>query len=266
MADSYVYINPTCHSRNVKDNNMNFRTKNILTFFAFLIFTCNILAQIELADSIKDALQGHPKVNSVKYETILFQNGQIMMEGWLYESNYPGINYQERKSGTFSIRVGTWRRYDKKGNIRRIENIPLYDSVLTSVDFFNKKKRLKRRELYYDSADHPGHTKNKNFKGQWNPWKNNYRWIQYYNNGGIKFDINYCGLKLCRDYREYHSNGQLRTIYHYIEPGIKNGDYELYYEDGTLKTIGQYVRGQKSSVWKFYNKKGNLKREKNYSL
>lgn len=69
------------------------------------------------------------------------------------------------------------------------------------------------------------------------------------------------------------------TNFDYIETttwenGKRNGPYEAVYQEntraniqeGTLKEQGQYKNGNKVGVWKYYDTKGNLTREKTWMI
>jgi hypothetical protein len=47
---------------------------------------------------------------------------------------------------------------------------------------------------------------------------------------------------------------------------VKNGPYTSYDEDGNLICTGYYIQEKKDSIWKFYDKKGNLLKTERYHL
>lgn len=46
---------------------------------------------------------------------------------------------------------------------------------------------------------------------------------------------------------------------------MKNGPYTRYYESGELECSGYFLNEKKDSLWKFYNKKGDLIRTEKWS-
>jgi hypothetical protein len=239
--------------------------KQILVLVVLSLNSLFSFSQIELPDSIRSILTNHPKVNYIKYDSIFYKSGQLLSEGWLYDCNYWGIEHDERYEGTISVRVGTWRCYDKKGRINQILLFPIFDSLITVEQYFDNSGFKKAEHRYKRNEHHPGPTENSNYRGSWNPRANNYNRITYYKNGNVKFDFNFCGLKLCGDYKFYYPNGQLSYSFHLNSNGKEDGPYNYFDKQGILLETGQYRDGKKYGVWKTFDKEGNLKKEKNYS-
>jgi antitoxin component YwqK of YwqJK toxin-antitoxin module len=83
-------------------------------------------------------------------------------------------------------------------------------------------------------------------------------------NGYVKGIVN---VKIVRgkydgSYKQYFSNGQLRTEGFYVS-GVKNGLWKSYHENGTLHSKGMYKHGYWDGLWVDHYEDGSI-RSKGY--
>ncbi|WMI65489.1 toxin-antitoxin system YwqK family antitoxin [Aestuariibaculum sp. YM273] len=86
--------------------------------------------------------------------------------------------------------------------------------------------------------------------------------IVYYNNGNMAEKETYRAGKLDGESLSYAENNKLISRANYLN-GEMHGKYVVYFLDGTPEVEGQFKNGQKSGVWKYYEK-GVLKEQKNF--
>jgi antitoxin component YwqK of YwqJK toxin-antitoxin module len=65
-------------------------------------------------------------------------------------------------------------------------------------------------------------------------------------------------------YKHYDNTGQLIQELHYFE-GMPDDSIKQYYLDGTLEMEGLFDKGNKTGVWKYYDKSGELYKTIDYT-
>ena len=96
-----------------------------------------------------------------------------------------------------------------------------------------------------------------NYKNKFEPY------VEYYDNGKIKFEGTYVDNKEHGYFVYYHENGQIKEEGNY-EDGVKKGKWIIYDKDGKVKEKGDYENGVKKGKWIIYDKDGKVKENKNY--
>jgi Gram-negative bacterial TonB protein C-terminal len=96
------------------------------------------------------------------------------------------------------------------------------------------------------------------FKDMWEPAKER------------KYDIKRVISKTDSGYQitDYRKGDMLkfRGVYSAIDPDIPNGHFQFYNENGLLEAEGNYIDGELSGTWAFYQKDGSLREEVSYDL
>lgn len=90
-------------------------------------------------------------------------------------------------------------------------------------------------------------------------------YIEYYPG---KKEVKIKGYKNTQDKREgkwvyYSKNGEELSIT-YFKNGLREGHTIVKRPNGSLNYVGEYHDDKMVGVWKFYDEKGNVKREKDY--
>lgn len=62
----------------------------------------------------------------------------------------------------------------------------------------------------------------------------------------------------------YYENG-VPQVRENMKEGTKHGKYLCYYKDGKKKTEGKYVDGKRDGIWKWWNEKGEVSYQLEYS-
>ncbi|MFH2094067.1 MAG: hypothetical protein ABIJ16_00090 [Bacteroidota bacterium] len=62
----------------------------------------------------------------------------------------------------------------------------------------------------------------------------------------------------------FYENGQTQFVEN-VKEGKKHGVYEGYYKTGLKKTQGRYENGKRKGVWKWWNEKGEVYYQVDYS-
>lgn len=62
----------------------------------------------------------------------------------------------------------------------------------------------------------------------------------------------------------YYENG-VPQVQETMKNGTKHGKYLSYYKTGLKKTEGKYVEGKRDGIWKWWNEKGEVSYQLDYS-
>ena len=124
-------------------------------------------------------------------------------------------------------------------------------------------------EMYYStgSPQKQGHYKNNQKNGEW---------IEYYDNGKKKSELNY-QEDIMEKALYYYYSGQLKSENRYkVNDNFKNSKYEAstltdgeqkyYFENGKLESISHYEKGKKNGLFESWNIVGVKKSEINFCL
>lgn len=84
-----------------------------------------------------------------------------------------------------------------------------------------------------------------------------------------KKEVKIRGYKNAQDKREgkwvyYSKNGEELSIT-YFKNGLREGHTIVKRPNGSLNYVGEYREDKMIGIWKFYDEKGNVKREKDYN-
>ncbi len=88
-------------------------------------------------------------------------------------------------------------------------------------------------------------------------------WIEYFDNGLVKYEINFVNNKPVGVYRKYHENGKLKANLVFDETSTKASAI-LYDENGSRIAMGFYVNQQKDSLWQYFIADTIVLREENF--
>ncbi len=88
-------------------------------------------------------------------------------------------------------------------------------------------------------------------------------WIQKYENGLVKSEINFKDNHPAGIFRKYYPNGNLKANMFFDKTGTKAASI-LYNEDGSKKACGYYINKQKDSLWQYFINDSIVLAEENY--
>ena len=88
-------------------------------------------------------------------------------------------------------------------------------------------------------------------------------WVEYYDNGQIRYKGYFFEGKREGEWVLYHNNGKLFSKGFYVE-GKQTGEWEFYYEDGQLWYKGSFSEGKKTGEFVYYYENGQIKSTNNY--
>lgn len=156
------------------------------------------------------------------------ESGQLIWEG----------NYRTNE------RHGIWKFYQNQ-NIERIEN---YESGLPSGEW---------RSFFPDGGLAQ--------KSNYTAGKPHGEWEEYFSGGQLKMRKNYVYGSLTGDFVAYSESGKLLEqgkYGDYATAGLRVGDWLEFYPDGRPKSKGEYLEGQKTGVWIYWDENGKKHKEK----
>ncbi len=96
--------------------------------------------------------------------------------------------------------------------------------------------------------------------------KANGLWMEWYENGNLRFKANWQEGRGHGLWQYFHENGQVRDegVYHY---DIPNGIHQEYHANGQLAVRKFYIDGKKEGKWEYFNSEGlPEKTEQQYHL
>jgi len=88
-------------------------------------------------------------------------------------------------------------------------------------------------------------------------------WVEYYDNGIVKQEINFVNNKPVGVFRKYYENGKLKANLVFDETSTKSSAI-LYNEKGLKVAMGYYVNQQKDSLWQYFIGDTIVLMEENY--
>ncbi len=88
-------------------------------------------------------------------------------------------------------------------------------------------------------------------------------WVEVYETGCIKYEINFKDGKPVGLYRKYFENGNLQAKI-YFDDNSERASAILYNENEQKVAIGYYVDKQKDSTWQYFKRDSILLKEENY--
>ena len=189
------------------------------------------------------------------------------------------IKYNKNIQNILDIKLINYKFYAGKNLIYELNgNVKEYNELFDNIEFVGKylngKRNGKGKEYYFDGIlEFEGEYLNgqRNGKGKEydydshkikfeGEYKNGFKWNgKGYNNNNIVYE-----LKNGNGYvKEYYDNGILRFEVEYLN-GNRHGKGKEYHYNGNLEFEGEYLNGKKHGKGKEYDYDGNLKFEGEY--
>lgn len=234
-----------------------------IMLFSFILIQSFQFSMAQLPDEIRKTLENHPKVLSLDYEEEFFRNGNIKAEGYYFDTQYYPFTSVVELKDTVSMKVGIWKYYYKNGELRAMEDIPLFeDSALINKVLFNRKgeKIGFRRHCFLDEILPIEELKAGNSKVR----LKKYYFIRFYNNGNVKWESTMAKFIPIGEYKSFYKNGRMKKLVHYNDESTRDGVFKVWFSNGAIKIIGKYEEGSKTGTWEKYNKEGKLIKRKKY--
>ncbi|HHS95520.1 MAG TPA: toxin-antitoxin system YwqK family antitoxin [Phaeodactylibacter sp.] len=163
-----------------------------------------------------------------------------------FKTYHPNGNLKEEGTYFFGAKVGQWLYYPEQGGTPQIENYPILE----------KEENLYTDYFETGSYKNRGALKNGKPQGEWNT---------YNQDGFLIQTLNFQEGTLEGLYQKYHPlEGTVQTI-SYFKNGKLNGQSLSFAKDGkTITHSGQYIHGNKTGHWKYYDNDGTLLQEEHY--
>ena len=222
-------------------------------YFIFISFCSFAQIQIELNDSLKNAILSiYPNVD-FHYHSFHHTNLKTQLEGWSY------IYYDTSLKDTVYCKIGTWKKYNFKGQLIDNSEYALIDTSISKRTIF-RNSGIIRKEIYYREKDNKvKFAKHFNKKG----FLQTYIYIKYFNNGIAKYKYSHRNHKLHGEFWYNYKNGNARYRGYYYDNKF-DGEFLCFHPNGKPKVTGLFLKGKKIGEFKYYDKKGKLKKTKTY--
>lgn len=234
-----------------------------LSILMFLITSFNY-SQIILSDSIKSILENDSNISSIEYEKLYYKNGIFGAEGWIFYSYYYPHHNGKKFNQLIKHRIGNWKFYRKNGSLKMEEYKPFNDSLTVTRKYYNKKGELKR-ESFIVPIENPKANSSLSKDGKYSGITIlNKSSSILYKNGKIERSYSQVGIRNIGDYIIYYQNGQMESKKSYNLDFKLDGSYKTWTKEGQLLIEGEYKNGKKVGIWRWYDKTGKLKKEKNF--
>ena len=190
-----------------------------------------------------------------------YDNGQIETIGQhkngervgQWKDFYPNGNLREEYSFTNDNKNKETKCYFKNGSL---------SFELSKIDgLYLQKKYYESGELRFENQLENGYFKEYYKNGiiktssNYRDWQLHGKWIKYFQNGSVEWEVEYYNGLKHGFYKQFHSNNQLKLIGKLIK-GKKEGEESQYYENGQLEWIGEFKANIPIKKWKHFDVNG----------
>ncbi len=217
-------------------------------FILFLVLSFSVISHGQnVGQKGEDTLINYKDINGLKQGKWIkeYYNGQVRYKGYFVD---------DKPKGTF-------KRYDKKGNLA-VEQYFYGDSLqCTSVMYYPNGDTLSVGKFYNKKKDSVwSYYNEKGIKTMIESFKRGVYhgdFIYYYPDGTKWQFIHYTNGEKDGTWKRFYKNGQ--PIFEaYYEDGIRQDTFRTYYENGQPEIIVPYVDDLKHGTYLLYDEKGKI--------
>lgn len=202
----------------------------------------------------------------------------IAQDDYPYETYYD--NGQIKTSGQYKNgqRVGEWKKFYSNGNLCKeysftngkknkesktyFKDGSLNTETFKIDDYYFRKKYYEDGNLRFENQLENGYFKEYYNDGalkissNYRDWQLHGKWIKYFQDGSIEWEVEYFNGFKHGFYKLYHANNQLKLIGK-LRKGKKEGEESQYYENGQLKWTGEFKANVPIKKWEHFDSNGS---------
>ena len=142
-------------------------------------------------------------------------------------------------------------------NDQNDEYIEGKDEYLLILDAIASQKSPVHKELKYLDGS-------KRLSYGFDNFKQIGKWNRYFENGQLKYTMDYSIKDSISEIKKYNSNGQLTNLSYEFD-GERTGPIKTYFNDGKKFLTGQYENGLRDGEWKWFHENSEIKQMSHYS-